>query len=171
VTSNASAPAPASRASRPSAHLGAALRRAWVGYQRRLDDALAEAGFADRRFPDGRVLRMCSGAPGATIAEIGRELGISRQGAAKIVHSLRDRGYVTVRPSATSGREKTVTVTPRAGDYLRARRSAARRIERRLRAQVGADAFASLDALVKVLGADEDTRMWDYLRHAGIGEL
>lgn len=34
-----------------------------------------------------------------------------------------------------------------------------------------ADAFASLDALVNVLGADEDTRMWDYLRHAGIGEL
>jgi DNA-binding MarR family transcriptional regulator len=112
---------------------------------------------------------MCAAAPGTTIAEIGRELGISRQGAAKIVHSLRDRGYVALAPSPTSGREKTVTVTPRAGDYLRARRAAARRIERRLRAQVGADAFASLEALVKALGAHEDMRMRDYLRHAGIG--
>ena len=44
--------------------LGAALRRAWVGYQRRLDQEIATAGFADRGFPDGRVLRMCSGQPG-----------------------------------------------------------------------------------------------------------
>src|SRR5882672_11311090 len=73
--------------------LGPALRRAWLGYQRRLDEAMAAAGFDERRFPDGRVLRMCSGPAGATTSQIGRELGITRQGAGKIVGSLRDRGY------------------------------------------------------------------------------
>ena len=37
--------------------LGAALRQAWVGYHRRLDEAMAAAGFDDHGFPDGRVLR------------------------------------------------------------------------------------------------------------------
>jgi DNA-binding MarR family transcriptional regulator len=151
-------------------HLGAALRRAWVAYQRRVDQALADAGFADRRLPDGRVLRLCDRVPGTTIADIGRELGISRQGAAKLVHSLRDRGYVTLAASKTSGREKTVKITPRARDYLRAHRAATRAIERRLRARVGADAFAGLDALLDALGANEDMRMREYLR-AGVGEV
>ena len=31
--------------------------------------------------PDGRVLRLCSAEGGATISSIGRELGITRQGA------------------------------------------------------------------------------------------
>ena len=73
--------------------IGAALRRAWLGYQLRLDRAMADAGFGERRFPDGRVLRVCSGQTGSTIAAIGRELGITRQGASKVVAHLRDSGY------------------------------------------------------------------------------
>ena len=98
--------------------LGAALRRAWLGYQLRLDRAMAEAGFGERRFPDGRVLRVCSGQAGSTISAIGRELGITRQGASKVVAHLRDRGYVAVADSTTSKREKSVVLTPRGIDYL-----------------------------------------------------
>jgi hypothetical protein len=47
--------------------LGAALRRAWLGYQLRLDRAMTEAGFGKRQLPDGRVLRACSGKEGSTI--------------------------------------------------------------------------------------------------------
>ena len=86
--------------------LGPALRQAWVGYQRRLDEAMAAAGFDDRGFPDRRVLRMCP-IRRDDVSEIGRELGITRQGAAKVVASLRDRRYVTVTASDTSGREKS----------------------------------------------------------------
>ena len=152
-------------------HLGPSLRRAWVGYQRRLDQAMARAGFEDRRLPDGRVLRICTNTPETTIAAIGRELGISRQGAAKIVNSLRDRGYVTVEASPTSGREKVVAITPRARDYLRAQRGAARAIERRVQAQLGPDAFAALDALLDALGAHEEMRLRDYLREAGVRDV
>ena len=146
--------------------LGGALRRAWVGYQRRLDDELAAAGFGERRFPDGRVLRICSRSAEATISQIGRELGITRQGASKIIASLRDRRYLTLTPSADDGREKIVSLTPRAVEYLEAQRKAARAIERQLRAEIGAEAFDSLYHLLEALGGDEQPRMRDYLRHA-----
>src|SRR5436309_3221334 len=151
--------------------LGPSLRRAWVAYQRGLDEAVAEAGFENRRLPDGRVLRLCSNQADTTIAAVGRELGISRQGAAKIVNGLRDRGYVTVQPSPTSGREKVVAITPRARDYLRAQRRAALAIERRVRTQLGPEAFAALDALLDALGAHQDMRMRDYLREARVREV
>jgi DNA-binding MarR family transcriptional regulator len=151
--------------------LGARLRRAWVGYQRELDAAMAAAGFADRHLPDGRVLRMCGRESGTTIARVGRELGISRQGAAKIVHSLRDRGYVTLEDSVTSGREKIVAVTPRAQAYLAAQRKAAQTIERRLRQRLGPEAVAALDALLDILGAQGDVRMRDHVRRAGVDEI
>jgi DNA-binding MarR family transcriptional regulator len=146
--------------------LGGALRRAWVGYQRLLDDELAVAGYEDRGLPDGRVLRICARDPEATISAIGRELAISRQGAGKLVASLRDRGYVTLDPSPDSGREKRITLTPRAREYLTAHRAAARRIEERLRVQIGEDAYGGLLLLVEALGGDEHPRMRDYIRRA-----
>ena len=158
---------PPDRSGRGRLALGGALRRAWVGYQRRLDQEMAAAGFPDRGFPDGRVLRLCARSDQVTASEIGRELGITRQGAGKIVASLRDRGYVTLGSSSGDARQKVVTLTPRARDYLAAQRAAARRIERELTEQVGAEAFESLFALLEALGGDEEQpRMRDYLRHA-----
>src|SRR5581483_4785604 len=68
-----------------------------------------------------RVLRMCRDNP-TTISRIGRELGITRQGAHKIVVSLRARRYVKVRTSPTNRSEKIVELTPRAHEYLATRR-------------------------------------------------
>jgi DNA-binding MarR family transcriptional regulator len=150
--------------------LGPALRRAWVGYQRRLDEAMAAAGFGDRGFPDGRVLRMCQDGD-TTISDIGRELGITRQGASKIVAALHDRRYVTLRASTADAREKVVRLTPRAIDYLAEQRRAAQSIERRLRAKVGRQWFESLSALLEALGGAEEMRMRDYLRKMGIREM
>jgi DNA-binding MarR family transcriptional regulator len=134
-----------------SMSLGPALRRAWIGYQLRLDEAMASAGFGERRFPDGRVLRLCSDPAGSTISAVGREIGITRQGAAKVVAHLSDRGYVTVADSVSSGREKSVTVTPRGIDYLEAQR--------------GAAGFSALQTLLDALGGQgEQVRMRDYLQ-------
>lgn len=143
--------------------LGGSLRRAWLGYQYRLDEAMGAAGFGDRRFPDGRVLRLCSDPVGTTVAQVGRQLGITRQGAAKVVANLRDRGYLEVGDSATSGREKTVSLTRRGLDYLAAQRRSARAIERQLRAEVGPEGFAGLTRLLEVLGAEGPERVSDYL--------
>lgn len=146
--------------------LGSTLRRAWIGYRRRLDAELATAGFADQRMPDGRVLRMCLAAPDVTTAQIGRELGITRQGASKVVASLRARAYVTLEPSPTSGREKIVKPTQRALDLLEAHRNAARGIEAELRSELGADAYDSLYRLLEALGGEDEPLLRDYLRQA-----
>lgn len=144
--------------------LGAALRQAWVGYRRRLDAELAAAGFEDHAIPDGRVLRICSRPGEVTIADIGRQLGITRQGAGKIVAGLADRGYVTLAASATDRREKIVSVTPRAIEYRTAKRHARARIERDLRMQIGDETFDSLHQLLDALGGDEQPQINDYLR-------
>jgi DNA-binding MarR family transcriptional regulator len=146
--------------------LGGALRRAWIGYQRLLDEELAVAGFEDRGLPNGRVLRICARNPEVTISEIGRELGMTRQGAAKLVASLCDGGYVTLDPSPASGREKRITLTSRAREYLAAHRAAARGIEYRLRAQLGEDAYQGLFLLLEALGSQEQPRLSDYIRRA-----
>jgi DNA-binding MarR family transcriptional regulator len=124
---------------------------------------MVDAGFGERRFPDGRVLRLCSD-QGSTISAIGREIGITRQGAGKVVSQLRDCGYVVVEDSSTSGREKSVILTDLGANYLRQHRAAARAIERELRAQLGESAFSSLMSLIDTLGQGEQPRMQSYLR-------
>ena len=146
--------------------LGPALRRAWLGYQLRLDHAMAGAGFGDRSFPDGRVLRLCAGEGGSTISAIGREVGITRQGAGKVVARLCDRGYVVVADSTASKREKSVVLTPMGVDYLERQRVAARAIEDEVRAALGESGFAALAALLGALDAGEGVRLRAYLRHS-----
>ncbi len=120
---------------------------------------MAEAGFGERGFPDGRVLRMCAGEAGSTISAIGRELGITRQGASKAVAHLCDRGYVVVADSTTSKREKSVVLTPLGVDYLAQQRAAARAIEDELRAELGDAALTALGALLVALDAGEGVRL------------
>ena len=135
--------------------LGAALRRAWAGYRERLDRELSAAGFGNHGAPDGRVLRLCSETAEVTISEIGRELGITRQAASKIVAGLRDRGYVSLSPSPTDGREKIVRLTAHALEYLTAQGAAERRIESQLRRELGAEAFDGLSRLLDTLSAGD----------------
>lgn len=150
----------------PSSGIGPALRRAWLGYQRRLDAAMADAGFGERVLPEGRVLRLCTGPAGSTISAIGRELGITRQGASKVVRHLVERGYVSVADSPTSKRERAVTVTSRGVDYLRAHREAARTIEGEVRTALGETAFSALLALVATLDDGEPERLRAYLQRS-----
>jgi DNA-binding MarR family transcriptional regulator len=147
----------------PPVGLGPALRRAWIGYQRRLDKAMADAGFDERRFPDGRVLRLCSDSAGSTISNIGRELGITRQGAGKVVSHLHDRGYVSVADSPTSGREKAVTLTALGARYLETQRDAVRTIERHLRKELGEEPLTALHRLLDIIDPGEEVRMRTYL--------
>ena len=155
--------------------LGPALRRAWVGYQQRLDRAMANAGFDERRFPDGRVLRLCSQPEGSTISNIGRELGMTRQGASKLVSHLQERGYVSIADSTTSRREKTVTPTDLGSQYLSAQRSAVRAIDDEVRAELAATGLGegALDVLYRHLdvldGGDDKVRMRTYLSNAIVG--
>ena len=106
------------------------------------------SGVRRAKVPDGRVLRVCSGAAGTTISAIGRELGITRQGAGKVVAHLRDHGYVRVTDSAASKREKSVVLTPLGVDYLAHQRATTRAIEDEVRAELGDATLTALGALL-----------------------
>ncbi len=127
---------------------------------------MVEAGFSERRLPDGRVLRLCSGRSGSTISAIGRELGITRQGASKLVGQLHDLGYVDVADSATSKREKSVTLTSRGIEYLQSQRSAARAIEEEVTEALGEHGVSGLFALLDLLDDGERLRMRTYLQRS-----
>ncbi len=127
---------------------------------------MADAGFGERRFPDGRVLRVCSDEAGSTISAIGRELGITRQGASKVVTELRDRGYVAIADSTTSKREKSVALTSLGVEYLAQQRAAAAAIEDELRAELGDATFTALGSLLGALDAGEEVRLRAYLRRS-----
>jgi DNA-binding MarR family transcriptional regulator len=121
--------------------LGNLLLLALLGYGRRVDAEMAAAGFTDRKFPETPVLRLCSDPEGITISEISQRLGITRQGASKTVGRLRDRGYLAVTPSPTSGREKIVTLSTRALEYLTQQHRASKVVEAQLRGQLGDKGF------------------------------
>ncbi|HXW33585.1 MAG TPA: helix-turn-helix domain-containing protein [Acidimicrobiales bacterium] len=136
---------------KPLVPLGVALRRGWLGYRRRLDDELAAEGFDDRGLSDERVLAVTSVRRAVTISCIGRELGMTRQGASKIVASLRERGYLTVTPWGADARQKIVELAPRAREYLEAHEVAARRIEDGLRREFGDVAIERFYAVLESL--------------------
>ena len=83
-----------------------------------------------------------------------------------MVGHLRDRGYVTVADSPTSKREKSVILTSRGSDYLKAQRMAARRIEDELRVEFGDAAISGLFALLDALGHGKQTRLRSYLQRS-----
>lgn len=138
------------------AAMARALRRALTGYWRLVGAELAAAGFADRRFPEGRVLVLCAAPGDTTISDVGRRLGITRQGAGKIVARLREDGYLDVSASVTDGREKVLRLTPRAEQFLATLQEASRSAEARLRDRIGADdldrLFMTLNLLAQLGG-------------------
>lgn len=142
------------------AALARALRMALARYWRLVGVELAAAGFADRRFPEGRVLVMCAAPGDTTISDVGRRLRITRQGASKIVARLREDGYLNVSASATDGREKVLSLTARAEHFLAALHQAGRSVEARLREQIGAagleQLFLTLEVLAELGGPPPD---------------
>jgi DNA-binding MarR family transcriptional regulator len=135
--------------------LGPLLFRAAAGYRRRIDERLAAAGFADQRFPDGLILRLCRRDEEVTISQIGRELSMTRQGASKLVAGMSERGYVTVERSSLDAREKVVRPTPRARARLDAARQARRELDAEVRAELGDEAISALHALIALLSGPE----------------
>ena len=71
---------------------------------------------------------------------------------------------MSVLGSALDAREKIVTRTPQATDYLAAQRWAAEPIERRLRRELGPEAFGALERLLVALSPGEDVPLRDYIQ-------
>jgi DNA-binding MarR family transcriptional regulator len=58
------------------------------------------------------------GPDGATVSELGRRLGVTRQAAAKTAAGLEQIGYITRQPSTRDARATVLTRTPRGQEML-----------------------------------------------------
>lgn len=82
-----------------------------------LHRALAEGGHRDARPIHGFALQAI-GPHGCTTSELGRQLGVSKQAAAKTVTSLEQAGYVRREPDPEDGRAVRVLRTARGAEML-----------------------------------------------------
>jgi DNA-binding MarR family transcriptional regulator len=120
-----------------------------------MHDRLAERGFADLRPAHGYVLNAAAG-DGATASEIAALLGITKQGAAKVVAELVDSGYVTRSPSGSDRRARPVTLTARGSAALAAAAEIQRQLEREWAALSSDRDIAALRrVLARVLAAHD----------------
>jgi DNA-binding MarR family transcriptional regulator len=98
---------------------------------------LAVAGELTQRIHDGVVARGFEGRPaygfafarlapdGATVTELARHLGVTKQGASQLVEELVAKGYVERRPHPRDARARLIVLTERGWACTRAAEEAA----------------------------------------------
>ncbi len=112
---------------------------------------LARAGYPDARPVHGFALQAI-GPGGATAAELGLRLGVSKQAAGKTIDRLVERGWVDRATDPQDARRKTVTITAGGRGLLR---ESAAAFDRALAARTEALGAERMDALRSALQALE----------------
>jgi DNA-binding MarR family transcriptional regulator len=109
----------------------------------RLHDDLARDGHPEARPAHGFALQAI-GPDGATISELGRRLGVSKQAAAKTARGLEVLGYVARQIDPDDARATVLRRTPRANELLRLSAEFFEREQRHWIETLGADRFRAL---------------------------
>jgi DNA-binding MarR family transcriptional regulator len=94
----------------------AQARERWI---RAMAQRLGALGFEDYRRSDPLVMRSLRGGE-VPLGGLAITLGLTRQGARKVVSGLVERGYARVTSSTVDSRRRMVELTPRGRQYLRA---------------------------------------------------
>lgn len=136
--------------------LGILLALAYQEFVRELRETHAAQGFGDTGRSDGIVFRALAVRP-MTVSDLAVRLQITKQGAAQIVEDMRRRGYVERRPDPDDARARLVYLSVRGKAALASARRFHQRYERRLARTHGADAVATMRAVLESMagGADE----------------
>jgi len=132
---------------------GLLLARAFNAYVEHLHRGLADAGFTDLRPTFGLTLRALHRRP-RTLTELARELGVSKQAAAKVVGELEGRALVEREPSPEDGRSTVLRLTGRGTSLVAAAIRIGDAVERDLGRDLGDDAAAHVRAALERLAYD-----------------
>ena len=92
----------------------AQARERWI---RAMAQRLGDMGFEDYRRSDPLVMRSLRGGE-VPLGSLTETLGLTRQGARKVVSRLGERGYARVSASTLDSRRRVVELTPRGREYL-----------------------------------------------------
>lgn len=131
------------------------------GYRMVIDEAhqeLAVRGHPDLRPAHGFALQAI-GTFGATAADVGRRLGVSKQAAGKTIDRLIELGYVTRGTEAADRRRKLVRLTPRGWQALAQSAEAFAQVRARWAAELGPDRVAALEADLRTMAAGQPFRL------------
>jgi DNA-binding MarR family transcriptional regulator len=105
---------------------------------------LAQRGHAAARPVHGFALQAI-GPDGATISELGRRLGVSKQAAAKTAAGLESLGYAGREPDAGDARATRLRRTREGDDFLRISAEIFEQLRARWVDQLGADRLRALE--------------------------
>jgi DNA-binding MarR family transcriptional regulator len=107
----------------------------------------------DRARPIHGFALQALGPHGATISELGRRLGVSKQAAAKTAAGLEEVGYARRRRHPGDGRAWVLERTPRGNEMLALSAEVFDQLRRRWVGQLGAERVAGLeDDLAAIVG-------------------
>jgi DNA-binding MarR family transcriptional regulator len=135
----------------PDDDFGLVLGRAYQGFVVELNAHLAVAGFPAIKASFGYVFRSLL-AEELTPTKLGARLGMTTQGAAKLVDEMERSGYVEKRADPSDARVKLLRLTERARAAVEEARRFHQLYEDRLAAGFGADATASLRRMLVAMG-------------------
>jgi DNA-binding MarR family transcriptional regulator len=132
-----------------------------AGFRGVIDEAhqeLAGLGHPDLRPAHGFALQAI-GTFGATAADVGRRLGVSKQAAGKTIDRLTELGYVTRGTEAADRRRKLVRLTPRGSQALTLSAESFARVRARWATELGADRVATLEADLRTMAVGQPFRL------------
>lgn len=109
-----------------------------------LHGELARRGHPDARPIHGFALQAI-GPHGATIGELGKRLGVSKQAAAKTARHLEETGYAARAPHPADGRAWVLTRTPRGTELLDLSAEIFDQLRRQWAGQLGAARLGQLE--------------------------
>ncbi len=135
-----------------STDFGVLLNVAFGAFKSQLHARLAEDGFDDLGSSFGYVFRLLKGQP-HSLSQVAAGLGITAQGALKVINDMVAKGYVERHEEPGDGRVKRLSLTPRA---LAAMAQAQRfhvEFEQALAAQVGAQQVAAMREVLETIFA------------------
>jgi DNA-binding MarR family transcriptional regulator len=96
---------------------------------------------------------------GATAAEVGRRLGVSKQAAGKTIDRLAELGYVERGGESADRRRKLVRLTPRGTEALTLSAAAFDGVRARWAGLLGADRVAALEADLRAVAPGQASRL------------
>ena len=116
-----------------------------------MHEELQRRGHEDLRPAHGFILNLIG--EGATTSELAARLGVTKQGAAKLVASLVSTGYLERQAHASDRRATLITLAPRGRDALAAAAAAQNEIETRWAEMLGTSQMKAMRNALEHLAA------------------
>jgi DNA-binding MarR family transcriptional regulator len=133
----------------------ALMQAAHAALGRQIFRHIVAVGFSDLRPSHGRVLEHLTHEDGLMTRTLAELAGMTAQSMGELVDELERLGYVQRRPDARDRRAKRVFLTERGQANVQASGDIVRRIEARLRRDLGRDYLRMRAAMLRIIQADD----------------